>query len=374
MDAELHNRIQKSLEYIVTKNLKNGVFSACSVGYFEEKNSSVHSRVYHYGGLGKVLGSEPVDDKTIFDLASLTKPLVTSLCIQALVESGNLKLHDPVHTFFDVHDGLCKQMKVIHLLEHTSGLPAHREYFTTGIKLPEDEREAAILKSIVNEELMYEPGRGEVYSDLGYILLGKIVEKISGEKLDRYWEKTIVRPLGLEKGLFFNRNQKVKGKIFPATGICQWSNKELSGVVNDDNCRSLGGVEGHAGLFGSADALLKLMAALMKMYTRAYTHPNLSFEVMRNALHAKSGRWVLGFDTPSRPVSSSGKYFSDKTIGHLGFTGTSFWLDCTKRRGVVLLTNRVLCGEDLTPIRKFRPQVHDAILKELSLISYDPCV
>ena len=374
MDKELNNRIQKSLETIVIENLKNKVFSACSVGFFEENNLSINTRIYNYGESGGFSGSEAVDNNTIFDLASLTKPLVTSLSIQTLVERGSLKLSDPVNNFFDVYDDAFRQIQVIHLLEHTSGLPAHREYFNECIKLPMKERKTATLRKIIHEELIFEPGRSELYSDLGYILLGAIVEKISGEKLDKYWDKTILGPLELENGLFFNKNKNMKGKVFPTTGTCQWSNKELSGVVNDDNCRSLGGVEGHAGLFGTAYGLLKLITALMKMHNRTYTHPELSFELMRNALSSKSGRWVLGFDTPSKPISSSGKYFSNKTIGHLGFTGTSFWLDCKKRRGVVLLTNRVLYGDDLAPIRKFRPQVHDVILKELSRISHDHCV
>jgi len=224
------------------------------------------------------------------------------------------------------------------------------------------------VRSIGEEDLIFDPGSDELYSDLGYILLGNIIENIVEEKLDEYWSKTILSPLKLENGLFFTKNKQTKGKVYGATGRCQWSNKELCGLVNDDNCRLMDGVAGHAGLFGTTDALMQLTSTLLRMYKGSYTHPAISFDLMREALKLKKGRWMLGFDTPSRPVSSSGKYFSDKTIGHLGFTGTSFWLDCREMRGVVVLTNRVLCDEDLTQIRKFRPKIHDVVLKILTSV------
>ncbi len=366
MDTELNIQIRNALDIIVCRNMKNNVFSACSVAVFEKTKRSFETATYNYGQSGARLQSKPVDNRTIYDLASLTKPLVTSLSVLSLVEKAKLNLHDPISNYLDFPGNLGKRIQIIHLLEHTSGLPAHREYYKKHIRLPEKQREAAIVRSIGKENLIFDPGTAELYSDLGYILLGKIIENIAEEKLDKYWSKTILGPLELQKGLFFTRNEPAKGNAFGATGRCQWSNKQLCGLVNDDNCRLMGGVAGHAGLFGTADALAQLTSTLLKMYKGSYTHPGISFELMREALKLKKGRWVLGFDTPSRPVSSSGKYFSDKTIGHLGFTGTSFWLDCSEMRGIVLLTNRVLCSDDLTGIQKFRPTIHDAIAKLLT--------
>ena len=368
MDTELNIQIKNALDKIVHVNIKNNVFTACSVAVFEKTKSSFESVSYHYGQSGAVAQSKPVDNRTIFDLASLTKPLVTSLSVLSLVEKGKLNLNDPISNYFDFPGDLGKRIQIIHLLEHTSGLPAHREYYKEYISFPKKQRKAAIVRSIGEEDLIFDPGSGELYSDLGYILLGNIIENIVEEKLDEYWSKTILSPLKLENGLFFTKNKQTKGKVYGATGRCQWSNKELCGLVNDDNCRLMDGVAGHAGLFGTTDALMQLTSTLLRMYKGSYTHPAISFDLMREALKFKKGRWVLGFDTPSRPVSSSGKYFSDKTIGHLGFTGTSFWLDCREMRGVVLLTNRVLCDEDLTQIRKFRPKVHDVVLKILTSV------
>lgn len=366
MDIEFSEQIRETLDTIVFKNIKNNVFSACSIGIIDQTNRSFEKIIYHYGQTGATLDAKPVDNRTVYDLASLTKPLVTALSLLSLVEKGKLNLSDSISNYFDVRGDIGKRIQIIHLLEHTSGLPAHREYYKTCLKLAEEAREVAIVRSIGKEDLIFDPGSGELYSDLGYILLGKIIENIVEEKLDHYWSKTIMRPLELENGLFFAKNKQTKGNVFGVTGRCQWSNTELCGLVNDDNCRLMGGVAGHAGLFGTAEALMQLTTALLRMYKGSYAHPAISFDLMREALKLKKGRWVLGFDTPSRPASSSGKYFSDKTIGHLGFTGTSFWLDCSEMRGVVLLTNRVLCSEDLTGIQKFRPAVHDAIAKLLT--------
>lgn len=359
-------QIWDCLEKIVVENIKNNVFSACSVGIIEGGSSSYNKTVFHYGDSGRSGGAEPLDDTTIYDLASLTKPLVTVLSVLALVEMGKLKLSDPLADYFDVPSDRYKQIQIHHLLEHKSGLPAHREYFKQLIRFPQTDRLNWLIDCILNESLEADPGCREVYSDLGYILLGKIVENVSGEKLNDFWQRTVISPLGLEDGLFFNVNKKLKGNVVPATGYCQWSNRELCGLVNDDNCRSLGGVAGHAGLFGSAEGLVQFCEILLKMYDGSYNHPALSFDLVRRKLQNDHGRWILGFDTPTGAQPSSGNYFSDETIGHLGFTGTSFWLDCRSRRGVVLLTNRVLYSDDVSSIRKFRPLVHNTIIEKLT--------
>lgn len=365
MDTELCTQIRKSVDKIVAENMKNNLFSACSVGIIEGEDEAIETTVFHYGDSGQVTGAKQVDSRTIYDLASLTKPLVTSLSLLALVEEKQIKLSDPVTDYFAMSDKKNKNIQILHLLEHTSGLPPHREFFKELITLPEEKREEVLIERITGENLVFIPGTGELYSDLGYILLGKIIEKVSGEKLDSYWQKTILSPLGLEKGLFFKKNEIEAGGIYPATGFCQWSKRELCGLVNDDNCRSVGGVAGHAGLFATAEGLVKFCECILKMYSGIYSHPALSFDLIRKKLDNKHGRWVLGFDTPTGQISSSGKYFSDKTLGHLGFTGTSFWLDCKNKRGIIVLTNRVLCSQDLTPIRKLRPRLHDAIMEKL---------
>jgi len=301
----------------------------------------------------------------VFDLASLTKPLVTSLSILSLVKNGSIALTDKLSTYLKLTGVGAEKITIEHLLEHTAGLPAHHEYFRSLIALSEDVRAKAILDSIQQEKLFTRPGTTELYSDLGFILLGKLVEKMSGDTLSEYWQREIIGPLGLENGLYFAAKKDLSGIVFPTTGMCLWSNKELSGIVNDDNCRSMGGVAGHAGLFGTTEGLLDLLHILMQMYGESYSHPSFTFAAVAKILGTTHGRFVVGFDTPTGVTPSSGKYFSDKTLGHLGFTGTSFWMDCEKKIAVVVLTNRVLCGADLSGIRRFRPAVHDLIMERL---------
>ncbi|BHH85469.1 serine hydrolase domain-containing protein [Desulforhopalus sp. 52FAK] len=368
MDTEMREDIHTSLETLVYKNIKNNVFSACSVGVADARKGKGGNAVFNYGNSG---GSSAhlVNNKTVFDLASLTKPLVTTLSILSLVESGTLQLSDKITDYLKLEGDGTRDIRIEHLLEHTSGLAAHFEYFRSLIVLDEQIRENKLFSYIEREKLLTKPGTKEEYSDIGYIILGKLVEKLSGKRLSDYWEKEIICPLGLEKELYFAKNKDMSGIVFPTTGSCMWTKLELSGLVHDDNCRSIGGVAGHAGLFGTTKGLLTLIETLFKMYDNSYSHPSFSFDGVKERLKGDHGRFILGFDTPTGDTPSSGKYFSSRTLGHLGFTGTSFWMDCDQKIAVVLLTNRVLCGEDLTGIREFRPAVHDLIMKKLTPVT-----
>lgn len=365
MDTALRDEIEFSLHDIVDFYIKNGVFSACSIAVTYGVSGTFRRGNFNYGTTGVQSGVE-VDGETVFDLASLTKPLVITLSILALVEKGVLRLDDYVSKYIDLTGVGSNHIKIIHLLEHSSGFVAHREYFHTLNSFPQSVRKIELLSTIRKEDTVTTPGEVGLYSDLGYILLGAIVEKISGMTLDNFWKREIIAPLELEKDLFFAGNEKTKARVFSSTGICQWSNKELLGLVNDDNCRSIGGVAGHAGLFGTANAVVTVIEMLLKMYEGRNSHPGLSFTSVRKRLQDSHDRWVMGFDTPTGENSSSGRYFSKETLGHLGFTGTSFWMDCRQKVGIVLLTNRVLCSEDLKGIRSFRPKVHDLIMEKLT--------
>lgn len=367
MDKEMREDIHISLEKLVGVNIKNHVFSACSVGVLDARKGKGVKAVFNYGSCGGT-STSLVDNKTVFDLASLTKPLVTTLSILSLVESGVIQLSDKITKYLELEGDGTTDIKIEHLMEHTSGLAAHYEYFRSLLPFDEEVRGSQLFSYIQKEDLLTKPGAMEAYSDLGYILLGKLVENLSGNKLSDYWEKEIMCPLGIEKALYFAKNRDLSGIVFPTTGSCVWTNMELSGLVHDDNCRSIGGVAGHAGLFGTTKGLLTLIEILFKMYEKSYSHPSFSFDAVKKRLEGEHGRFVLGFDTPTGDTPSSGKYFSRRTLGHLGFTGTSFWMDCSQKIAIVVLTNRVMCGEDLTGIRQFRPAVHDLIMKKLGFV------
>lgn len=357
--------LQKKIDNIMDIALKNHVFTAGSIGFWAKKGFARKGCIFNYGfakGCGERIA---VDDRTCFDLASLTKPLVVSLSLLTLLEKGKLHLEDKLSTFFNRVSVDKQNIKILDLLCHSGGLPAHRPYYKRLISIPSIERKKKLIEWILNERLLYEPGSECIYSDLGYILLGRIIEKVSGETLDRYWEKNISSSINLSNGLFFGNKIKKDVTTYVETGVCEWSGRDLYGIVNDNNSRVVGGVTGHAGLFGTTKALLTLCENLILGYRGEKEHLFYSSELFRMVLEGKRTPWIFGFDTPTKGLSSSGKYFSDKTIGHLGFTGTSFWIDLEQDIAIVVLTNRVLCGESLLAIKKLRPLLHDTIMEFL---------
>jgi len=360
--------IKNRLDKIIGNCLKKKVFSACSVGFFNVDTDNKQKEYFSYGYTEQGKLDNRVEDTTYFDLASLTKPLVTSFLTMILFEQGKIALDDSLAKFFSEGGQGKEKITIYHLLTHSSGLPAHKNYYKKIVELEPTIQKEVIIDWILAENLLFEPGTDTLYSDLGFIVLGKIIEKISGYPLDSFYQREITKPLGLEKDLFFTNNKKRDPKVYAGTGRCEWTNTELYGKVNDANCRSLGGVAGHAGLFGTITGVLSLCENIMEQFYGGRHNRFISSESLNIFFKKqKNSNWALGFDMPSLEKPSSGKYFSPRSVGHLGFTGTSFWMDLEKGIVVVLLTNRVLCGEDLSQIRKLRPIVHDVIMEHLVL-------
>lgn len=359
--------LKSDLDKFIDKCLINNIFSACSVAYLKMHAEKKESECLYYGNTGAEKSAMEVDGSTFFDLASLTKPLVTSLSIMVLFEEGRVALDDTLAKFFKRNIPEKRDITLYHLLTHSSGFPAHKEYYKRLITIPEKERKKKVIDWILDEKLSSTPGASALYSDLGFMLLGEIVERVSGENLDVFWKKRITVPLKLENDLFFTKTRETDSRGYAITGRCVWTHSELSGRVHDDNCRALGGVAGHAGLFGSASGVLRLCEALLSTFCGRQD----SFVIKDRTLEIfftkkRNSSWALGFDTPSGLQSSSGDYFSNKSIGHLGFTGTSFWMDLNEGVCIVLLTNRVACGEELENIKAVRPVIHDIIKKKLT--------
>jgi CubicO group peptidase (beta-lactamase class C family) len=365
MEKKIRALLKIYIDKIINESLINSVFSGCSVGFLVRDAGGFIGDIHSYGFTGEDKSDLEANKKSIFDLASMTKPLVTSLSLLPLLEEGKVGLDDRLVRFFGSRAAGKEEISLFQLLTHSSGLPAHQPFYKELIKFPEKERKDTLIDMILAEELCYQPGTDNIYSDLGFMLLGNIIEIISGESLDCYWERKIITPLGLEKGLFFTNKRKIGTGVCVDTGKCGWSQNRLCGKVNDDNCRAVGGVAGHAGLFGSVDAVLSMCENLLLQFRDVRQHPAYSGATLRKVLDKKHGTWVFGFDTPSPGGSSSGRHFSAKSIGHLGFTGTSFWIDLQKEIAVVFLTNRVFYGDNLEPIKKLRPLLHDTIRENI---------
>ena len=326
-------------------------------------------------------GAEPVQASTIYDLASLTKPLATVTSILLLVQTGKLGLEETIgDTLVELKGAPIGSASLHDLLTHRSGLPGWRplyerldaEGYAWGGTEPGVVRQA-VLRLIRDEPLLFRNGERSLYSDLGFILLGCAVERASGLLLDEYFEQAVAQPLRAQP-LFFNRATAAasQSRIHRAGVVIaptEWDDRRerlLTGEVHDENAAAMGGVAGHAGLFGTAESVLAVSSAWLAAYhgQPSLLEGALVREFTRKQLPAQSS-WALGWDTPSSP-SSSGTHFSPESFGHLGFTGTSLWIDPRQKLEVVLLTNRVHPSRKNDSIRAFRPVIHDLVFRALT--------
>ena len=305
-------------------------------------------------------GSPPVTVDTIYDVASLTKVIATTTMAMMLVDEGRLDLDAPVVDFLPLFAGPGKEKVTIrHLLTHSSGVDWWAPLY-------EDlEGPAEYLARIQAMDLVYEPGSKSVYSDLGLILLGEILERVSGRPLDEFVADRVFAPLGMT-GTGFRPDPSLLGRIAP-TEYDEWRGRVVHGEVHDENAFALGGVAPHAGLFSTAGDLARFMQ--MIVYGGVFEHRRLiSKETVglftRRANVTDSTR-ALGWDTKSPQGSSAGTLFSPESFGHTGFTGTSIWVDPRRELFLILLTNRVHPTRDNKMIRQVRPAVADAVVRAL---------
>ena len=322
-------------------------------------------------GYANIFSKRKMTIDTIFDLASLTKPLATTMAVMRLVQDLRLDLEQNLGDVLPEFEKTDKaQIKIKHLLSHTSGLPDYREYYYKLINFSPDARKDALKSLLIKEPMLYPAGEKVLYSDLGFMILGWIVEIVTARRLDHYVNDEIYRHLGIDSdtGLFFaGVDSDLAIERFAATEICPWRNILLEGIVHDENARVVGGIAGHAGLFGSAGSLHILLSALLSDF-----HGESSIRLFdKNLLQTffkqhKGTDKALGFETPLLAGSSCGDYFSKTSVGHLGFTGTSFWMDLEQRIVVILLTNRVHPSRENIKIKLFRPKIHNKVMLSFS--------
>ena len=324
--------------------------------------------VYHAAfGYRDLIANPPMTTDTVFDLASLTKPLATTLAVMMLVQEQYLEL---AHNLGDVlpffENDPKAAIKVENLLYHNSGLADYRPYYRQIDHMPLAQRKKALRQLLVNEPLIHPIGSQVVYSDIGFMILEWLVEHSGGKRLDRFVSEKIYQPLGIDNLFFVDLKGKPPQALFAATEQCAWRNKLVSGQVHDENAYVVGGIQGHAGMFGSAADVHRLLLELLTAYHGNQSLHLFSPNLVRLFFHrlANSDK-ALGFDVPSPSGSSSGRFFSANSVGHLGFTGTSFWMDLERSIIVILLSNRVHPTRDNEAIKAFRPRLHDAVMQSL---------
>jgi CubicO group peptidase (beta-lactamase class C family) len=308
---------------------------------------------------------------TIFDLASLTKPLGTVLAVMDLVDSEKIKLDQTLSELVDdVSLGDKAEITVRLLLNHSGGFKDWKPFYLDLENYPKDERKSLLRDLIIREPLEYKPGSSCLYSDLGFMILEWIIEKRTEMFLNEFLDQKFYKPLSLEMTFFNPDNRELanKGKVFALTEDCPWRCAVLNGVVHDENAFVVGGVAGHAGLFGRADEVYVIADMLLQHYKGKrsdYFRRAIVKEFFRLQGIVDECTWALGWDTPSMGISSSGKYFSRNSVGHLGYSGTSIWMDLDREVIVIFLTNRVHPTRNNQKIKVFRPQLHNVIMAEL---------
>ncbi|MFH1980874.1 MAG: serine hydrolase domain-containing protein [Pseudomonadota bacterium] len=322
-------------------------------------------RIFFHRAYGQadLFRRRPMTFDTVFDLASVTKPLATTLVAMHLAARGVLELDRPVaDTLSEYFPAAAPRYTPRMLLSHTAGLAAWRPFFQTLARVPLSARRSLLLEMLSREPAISPPGSTTLYSDVGFLILAWLLEVLSGRPLAETLEKNIYPEMGGE-GLFFPAISGSSGHHYAAGQLCPWRARLLTGVVDDENAFILGGAAGHAGLFGTALAVHRVVAALWQCFSGDIALSAFSPETVRAFLSPPAGGGrALGFDVPSGDQPSCGAYFSTPTIGHLGFTGVSFWLELTTGVHIVLLTNRTHPYRFAEGIKNFRPAIFDALM------------
>lgn len=325
-----------------------------------------------FGALSYEPGAPPVATDTIYDLASLTKVVVTTTLAMRLVDEGSLDLDAPVSAFFPAFRGGAKERVTLrHLLTHSGGLvwwaPLYRD--TQG--------HAAFIEKVVAMDLAYEPGTKSVYSDLGILLLGDVIERLGKAPFEELARRLVIDPLGM-KDTLYRPPPALLPRIAP-TEIDAWRGRALRGEVHDENAFALGGVAPHAGLFGTAPDLARLARMLLDggVFEGRRIVSRATVELFTGRAGVPGSSRGLGWDTPSDEsgrrssvpgepgYSSAGSLLSPRSFGHTGFTGTSMWMDPERGICVILLTNRVHPTRENDAIRAVRARVADAVVRDL---------
>jgi serine-type D-Ala-D-Ala carboxypeptidase len=355
----------------VYKVLQNAIasraFPGCAFGVF------ANGEIVLEDALGRFTyesDAQPLQPGTVFDVASITKVVSTTAAAMLLYQRGQLDLETPLGELlpgFVVGRENAKPARLItlrHLLAHNSGLPGYVEFFRS-VSTP-----AELYRACLELPIEAAPGERSEYSDPGFILLGKALEVLTGRNLADWAHNEVFEPLGLSATRFSPPAEQ--RTLIPPTEIDNsFRHRVIQGEVQDENAWILNGAAGHAGVFSNVTDLLRFSAEILSAFNPAgmQDRPRLferqTIECFAQRQDPEGSSRALGWDTPSR-VSSAGSYFSRHSIGHLGFSGCSLWIDLDGGVAAVLLTNRTWPDRECQAIKEVRPAFHDAVMLALS--------
>ena len=353
----------QAVDLVMKQALGEGVFPG-AVLWVGHQDQVLFHRAY---GIIDAVTRQPVTKATLFDLASLTKPLATALAMIYLVQELGVDLESALADMlpeFQAHPLGTATLE--QLLRHRGGWAAYHPLYKGLAGEDPVARKEELRQSLVELAPHDLPGKQTLYSDLGFMALDWVVERRTGQTLDRVVQAHFYGPLKTEELFFPGLHCGLPKVRFAATEQCVWRQRLLQGQVHDENAFAVGGVAGHAGLFGTARAVGRLVMALWAAWQGRCAAGVFEAPVIRRFLTPPQfGLRPLGFDCPLETGSSAGDYFSPDSVGHLGFTGTSFWLDLRRQVGVVLLTNRIHPSRGNERIRRFRPLIHNRLMEAI---------
>lgn len=309
--------------------------------------------------------SSVVTPATIFDLASVTKVIATTSMAMILYERGLLELEATVAGTIPefcaksvAHDSRRRQVTFRMLLAHSSGLPAYEKLFLKA-RTRDD-----LLQAAFTTPLTADPGSHAEYSDIGFMVLGVALERIAQDSLDRFCQRELFGPLGMVRTTF-SPSRELRTEIPPTADDRTFRHKVMQGEVQDENAFVLGGVAGQAGVFSTAEDVSRFAHCMLRGGDPILRRETVALFTQRESSPAGTSR-ALGWDTPSAP-SQSGKYFSRASFGHLGYTGTSLWVDPERKLSITLLTNRTWPDCANQAIKQLRPAFYNAIVEAIDL-------
>jgi len=304
-------------------------------------------------------GACEVTPAQIFDLASVTKAIATTSMAMILNQRGSLDLETPVVEVVPEFAGVDerrRRVRLRHLLAHSSGLPAYEKLFLHASAAEE------LLVAAFRTALVAEPGTQAEYSDIGFIILGVALARIADEMIDQFCRREVFGPLGMSHTCF-NPPAMWQSMTVPTVDDRIFRLRTIQGEVQDENASVLGGVAGHAGLFATAHDVARFAHLLIEGGQPLFRPGTIALFTHRQPLPEGNSR-TLGWDTPSSP-SQSGKYFGPHSYGHLGYSGTSLWIDPERQISITLLTNRTWPDSSNQAIKQVRPAFHDAVMEAL---------
>ena len=346
---------------ILEEGIANRAYPAASVAVL--KNNDLIA-LRSFGRYTYDPSSPAVTPDTIFDLASVSKVVATTTAAAILYERGKFSLDECVADLeprFGTHDIRRYDVTLRHLLTHTSGLPAYVRLFERANTRDE------LIEAAYTTPLEADPGLRTEYSDIGFIILGDILEHLAGAPFDQFCRREIFDLLGLKRTRF-SPPAEWRDHIVPTRDDRSFRHKIIQGEVNDENAWVMTGVAGHAGVFSTAAEVVQFAHFWLGAPSfreakgpESLLKPDTIAEFTRQQ---PGSTRALGWDRPT-PPSSSGQYLSPQSYGHLGYTGTSLWVDPSRSLAVVLLTNRTWPDAKNQAIKQIRPRFHDAIIEAL---------